>query len=309
MNINVWRVRFGLLVAVAIVSVEGAARANVNLLPDDTSTYAVLYEGSGGHNLIINSGPLNGSTILGNVGLGIENGGNPQFQFNNPAVISGNINFAAATANYANSGGVLMNGSVNAGVGQVETDLNDINTLSSNLATLGGATLSISGSQTIDASSGTFNATYGSYIFNLTSLSLGNGNTLTIDGQGLGDNVVINVSKSFVNNPQFAGAITLTGGLTANDVIFNVTGGNDVTLSGGSSISTSANNAFQYATYLDTTGTINVNSVNIIGHLFGGDSSDMQIVSGATVSVVPEPTSLMLSGLGGVAILFLRRRK
>ena len=290
-----------------------AASARADLLPDDTSSYAVLYEGSGGHNLQINSSPLDGSTILGNVGLGIENGGNPQLQFNNPAVITGNINFAAATANYNNSGGVL-HGSVNAGDSQVETDLNAINALSVNLGALTGTSLGINlsgngGSQTINASSGTYNATYGAYVFNLTSFTFNNGNTLYINGQSLGANVVINVAEANVNNPHFAGAITLEGGLTSDNVIINLTGGNDAMLTGGNTLQTSANNAYQYATYFDTTGTITVNSVNIVGHLFGGDSSDMQIVSGATVMApVPEPNTAVIGLLGGFLCLLIRRR-
>jgi hypothetical protein len=304
--------RRGFILALALISAASVVHATVTLLPDDTANYAVLYEGSGSHNLQINSSPLNGNTIFGNVGLGIENGGNPQFQFNNPAVITGNINFAAATANYNNSGGVL-HGSVNAGVSQVETDLNDINALSSNLGALTGTSLSInlsgsSGSQTVNASSGTFNATYGAYVFNLTSFTFNNGNTLFIDGQGLGSNVVINVAKANVNNPHFAGAITLQGGLTPEEVIINITGGNNVTLSGGSTLQTSANNAYQYATYLDTTGNISVNSVNIFGHLFGGDSQDMQIVSGATVTA-PEPASIALFVAGGIVLGAIGRRK
>ena len=296
----------------ATVVVLAASAAHADLLPDDSSSYAVLYEGSGGKTLTINSSPLNGSTILGNVGLGIENGGNPQFQFNNPAVITGNINFAAATANYQNSGGVL-HGSVNAGVTQVETDMDAINTLSANLGALSGASLGINmsgtgGSQTINANMGTYSSTYGAYVFNLTSFTFNNGNTLYINGQNLGANVVINVAEANVNNPHFAGAITLEGGLTPDNVIINLTGGNDAMLTGGNTLQTSANNAYQYATYFDTTGTITVNSVNIVGHLFGGDSSNMQIVSGATVMVVPEPNIAVIGILGGLLCLLIRRR-
>jgi len=106
---------------------------------------------------------------------------------------------------------------------------------------------------------------------------------------------------------QLPGAISLLGGLTPGEVIINLLGGNDTTLSGGNTLQTSANNAYQYATYLDTTGTITVNSVNIVGHLFGGDTADMQTVSGATVTV-PEPGSLVLAALGGILCLLVCRR-
>jgi hypothetical protein len=70
---------------------------------------------------------------------------------------------------------------------------------------------------------------------------------------------------------------------------------------------------------LDPDGTININSFNIEGHVFGGDSTDMQIVSGATVQVpptapVPEASTiisgaLMLVPLSiGTLRMFLRNR-
>src|SRR6266481_9795844 len=77
------------------------AQANAGFSLGDASHYAVLYEGSGAHNLQINSSPITnngGSTIKGDIGLGSLSNGNPQAQFNNPAVITGNINFASPTA-------------------------------------------------------------------------------------------------------------------------------------------------------------------------------------------------------------------
>lgn len=282
----------------------------------DAANYAVLYEGSGSHNLQINSSPLNGNTILGNVGLGIENGGNPQLQFNSPAVITGNINFAHNPVNYQNSGGVL-HGSVNAGVTQVETDLNNLNALSVSLGGESGTGLAINlsgtgGNQTVSAANGTLDGN-GNRVFKLTSMTFNNGNTLTINGDAGHDSVVINVDKSLVNGPHFAGAILLTGGLTPDEVLINLTGGNNATLSGGDTLQTSANNAFQYCTYLDPNGTISVNSVNIVGHLYGGDSTDFQIVSGATVQTpVPEPATYMAAWLllipCGVSVLRVLRK-
>ena len=305
--------RIGLLAVIVGFSAQPMAQAALDLLPDDTANYAVLYEGSGSHNLQINSSPLNGSTILGNVGLATENSGNPQFQLNNPAVIDGNVNFAASPANLQNSGGVI-NGTTNSGVAQVNTDMSAINTLSTDLGGLSGAGLTVNlsgtgGSQTIDASSGTFSSTYDSYVFNLTSLTFNNGNTITVDGQSLGANVVINVNVANISNPHFAGTIALAGGLTANNLIINLIGGNTTTLTGGPTLQTAANHAVQDVTYLDPTGTINVNSVAIMGHLFGGDSADMQITSGGTVQVVPEPTIAALGGLGAISMILLRRRK
>ncbi|MEY2427948.1 MAG: hypothetical protein QOJ40_833, partial [Verrucomicrobiota bacterium] len=289
-----------------------SAKASFSL--GDAANYAVLYEGSGGHNLQINSNPLNGSTISGNIGLGNENGGNPQAQLNNPAVINGNVNFAAAmNAGNQNVGNAVINGTIHYGVASVEADLDYLNNLSTTLGALGGASLAISGSQTIQASSGNSDGS-GNRLFNLMSLAFNNGSILTINGNAAGDSVVINVNAANVTGPHFAGAIVLTGGLTPDKVLINLIGGNSLTLTGGDTLQTAANNATQYATYLDPNGTINVNSVNIVGHLYGGDSTDMQIVSGATiVSPVPEPTTfiagaLLLFPLGASTLRILRRK-
>lgn len=293
-------------VALALALLCSSAHAGFSL-PGDSASYAVLYEGSGGHNLQINSSPLNGSTIFGNVGLGDENLGNPQAQLNNPAVITGNVNFAGPI-NY--SGNAIVHGTTNGSVAAVETDLNSLNSLSATLGAELGAALTISlsgtgGSQTINAASGALDGT-GNRVFNLTSMTFNNGNTLTINGDGAGDFVVINVAVANISNPHFAGAIDLTGGLTQDEVLFNFIGGNNVTLTGGSTLQTSANNAFQHCTYLDPNGTINMNSVNVVGHVFGGDTSDMQIVSGATITV-PEPGSAMLTGFGLLGLALWRK--
>jgi hypothetical protein len=272
----------------------------------DSANYAVLYEGAGSHNLQINSGPVNGSTVFGNIGLGIENGGNPQFQPSNPAVINGNVNFAAATANVHNSGAVI-NGSINAGVTQVETDLDHLNTLSSSLGAEAGTSVAINvannGTQTINASSGVLDGT-GNRVFTVSSLSFVNGATLNINGDAAGDSVVLN----FNFNTHFSGTINLTGGLTANQVLFNIIGG--MNLMNGDTLQFAANNVSQEGTFLDPNGTITENSVNLTGHLFGGDTSDMQIVSGGTVmNPVPEPQSYALFGLGAAALAMVLRRR
>jgi hypothetical protein len=304
---NFTGLRIGLIAGIVTIFGGPMAHGALDLFPGDSGSYAVLYEGSGGHNLQINSNPLNGSTILGNIGLAMENGGNPQLQLNNPAVVNGDINFARSPANFNNSGGVV-NGSVNGGVTQVQTDMDQINSLSQGLSGLPGTALGINGSTNVEASAGIFDSTFGAYVFNLTSLNLGNGTTLTIDGQGLDKNVVINLNVANISNPQFAGAISLTGGLTPNNAIINLTGGNYTTLSGGPTLQTAANHAEQDITYLNPTGKIGVNSVAIEGHLFGGDSSDMTINSGGTVQIVPEPGFGALAGLGGVSMFLLRRR-
>src|SRR5260221_8752502 len=96
-------------------------QANAGFSLGDASHYAVLYEGAGSHNLQINSSPITnngGSTIKGDIGLGSLSNGVPQAQLNNPAVITGNINFAT---NVNISGNAVVNGATNSHVSQVNT--------------------------------------------------------------------------------------------------------------------------------------------------------------------------------------------
>src|SRR5579859_5400422 len=94
---------FSATVAAVALCFVGAtpARALTGFDLGDAANYAVLYEGNGSHNLQINSSPGSfGCTINGNIGLGYGplGTGNPQLQLNNPAVVNGNVNFAASPA-------------------------------------------------------------------------------------------------------------------------------------------------------------------------------------------------------------------
>src|SRR5205823_160488 len=106
---------------------------------------------------------------------------------------------------------------------------NTFNALADTFTVAGG---SITGSKTLDLSGSgqTVNVTH------LTNLQLSNGDDLFLKGLA-GQQVVIDVSGTFKLNADAAGGkILLQGGLTADDVVFNITGtGADVATSGGSS--------------------------------------------------------------------------
>src|SRR6266850_346189 len=144
-----------ILASLLCISIFLPARVNAGFSLGDAANYAVLYEGAGSHNLQINSSPVNGSTILGNVGVGTLSNGTPQAQFNNPAVINGNINFAGAVSI---TGNAVIHGTTNGSVASVNTDLLNLNALSSTLGAETGTVMAISigngGTQTINASSG-----------------------------------------------------------------------------------------------------------------------------------------------------------
>ena len=292
---------FAALVVLLCASIFLPGKCDAGFSLGDASHYAVLYEGAGTHNLQINSSPVNGSTIFGDIGLGSLSNGFPTAQFNNPAVINGNINFSS---NISISANAVINGTTNAHVSQVNTDLINLNALSATLGAEAGTALNISiannATQTVNAASGTLDGS-GNDVFTVGSMSFVNGATLIVNGSA-SQFVVLN----FNFNSHFSGAIKLTGGITPDQVLFNLIGGANLT--GGDTLQFAANGVSQSGTFLDPNGTITMNSVNLTGHVFGGDSSDMQIVSGGTVTV-PEPSSYTLVGAGLVGLFAIRRKK
>jgi hypothetical protein len=132
-------------------------------------------------------------------------------------------------------------------------------------------------------------------------LSFGNGQTLFINGDAAGDSVIFNIDA----NAQFGGTIVLSG-LSPDQVLFNIFGTND-------NLQLSTNGGTLRGDFLDPLGTIQMNHAVLDGRLFGGDSSDTQIVSGATLDapvVTPIP-ALGLPGLAAALIGFLacKRRR
>jgi uncharacterized repeat protein (TIGR01451 family) len=236
--------------------------------------YAVLYEGTGGHNLSITN-----VSIGGNVGVG----GTGHVQFSGPGTITGRLNFAAANSGqFSNSNGSNVGpASVNYSAAVVTTALDTVNSLSSSLAGLGNP-IAINGNQTINESAGQLDTVNGvTYrVFNVTSYSENDGKLVTIVGDGSGDPVVFNFG--FNNNVNLGGDVALTGsGLSDDKVIWNFTSSNqNVSLNNNASSFPAV--AFHGIILAPNDGISLVNA-NLSGRVFGGDSKDMQIVSGDTI--------------------------
>ena len=147
---------------------------------------------------------------------------------------------------------------------------------------------SIHGSMTINSAGAT-------NVIDLSSLNLGNGQVLTLNGSA-SDQFIINVTGNFVLN---SGKILLTGGLTDDDVVFNVTlSGNAVSTSGGLS-----NESMINGILLAPNSGIAMAPGLIHGELIAGGQT-VHLVSGASVVApppgpgVPEPATYLLLGGG-----------
>jgi hypothetical protein len=132
---------------------------------------------------------------------------------------------------------------------------------------------------------------------------------VTINGDG--HDVVLNFA--FNSNVNLGGDVTLVG-LGDDDVVWNfTTSGKNIGLNNNAS-SFPLPLAFQ-GIILAPNDVLSMTNANLVGRLWGGDSSDLQFVSGShlitPVTGVPEPSTwaMMLLGFLGLGFAFRQSRR
>jgi hypothetical protein len=279
-----------LLVAFAIPK---AARAGFVL--GSASNYAVLYEGGGNNTLQITN-----VTVNFNIGVG----GSGKLTDSGPSTVNGFIDFSAGnTGQFSNNNIANKFTGVNYNVAAVTSALNTVNGLNTTLGGESGTNVNIQNSTTINASAGVLDGS-GNRVFKVTGFNTTNSDLLTINGDAAGDSIVLNfigLSANFNNQVKL-------NGISEDKVLYNFVGGSGLaggpTLQINDNASSSPSNVVQ-GVFLDPNGSISAVNAHIVGRVFGGDSHDMQIVSGDVIDSppVPEPSFLGLLSAGVLALI------
>jgi len=319
-------------VACVALGLSAATAQAGSILNVDVQNYIIVYEGNLGHTLSINNFGTPGDRVWnGDIGIA----GTGKLQATGPGTLNGSINFAAGDSNQAGISNTTINGSVNYGVGYTQTIMNNMNTLSYILGQQAGSGTSLvintSSDQTVLASTGSLQSITGGGVgsgsvfrlFNVTSVNSGNGENLIIKADS-NTNVVLDVNTP--GDAQFHGNILLQdlsgkffgdsgyAGITPDQLLVNLYGGS--ALVGGDKLdaNNNGNDAHPaniiYGTFLDPNGAISMVNTRFTGRVFGGDTTNMQIVSGDTIDLPPgggggssQPTPLPASVWTGLTLM------
>jgi hypothetical protein len=250
----------------------GAIPAGLDLGTDNNYAFIDL----GATTLGWNSGPVAGNVLFG-LGLTANLSGG-----NNGGITNGGVLFHDSSA--------TINGALQNPITQ---------TLVSNTITQNAATIA----QNVSSFASSLAATQNFTTINTTTTITGNGNLNVIDVANIqnakltlsgtaNDFFLFNVSNAISTNQP----MTLSGGVTPDHILFNLTGTGTVAVfqtSGGD---------VSYGTYLATNGgKFQFSNLVLTGRLIniGGD---VQLVSGSSIPAVPEPGTFALVSIGAIVL-------
>jgi hypothetical protein len=247
------------------------------------------------------------STYNGNVATdnsGSTAGGN-YVQFSS-GTINGNFSFVGTAQTNLGSG--TLNGAKISNDANVSSAYTTISNLSATFAGEAGTTF-VAGAQTLNATSGTLDGG-GNYVFTTTAANFLSSGALTINGTA-SQYVVIDVTGN--NNVQLKNLLNLTGGITDDHVLINITGT-------GQQVGGNTNGGIVNGIFVALNDKINIDNTTIDGRLFGGGTNqDFQLVSGFKLNAppspslngtVPEPSTwaMMILGFAGIGFMAYRRK-
>ena len=222
--------------------------------------------------------------VIGNVGVSGTSPGN----FSDSGVnITGSLDLGGSQK--VTLSGATISGGINLSQGSVLSADASLAALASTTFAGLTATQTISGGAVTGTRTITAANQGGLNVIDLSAINLGNGDTLTLKGSA-GTEFILNDSGGLTLN---SANIVLTGGLTKNDVVYNVTGGS-VATSGGLN-----NESTLKGIILAENTSVSISPGAVTGEIIGGEN--INIASGGSVSGAPGPT--MGAGLPGFVLL------
>ena len=283
----------GLFAATGVFAGLTVHPASADFISSELGTAAnfALLETDGGNVSLANA--RSAGFITGNVGI---NGGN----FSDSGVqINGNFIYGTAASGISSATGNVT-GVIVQDQATLTAAANAAASASSTFAGLAPtlSNTSISGTTTINLAPGV-------NVADLTSVNLGHNDFLTLNGP-TGSEIILNVTGGVKLN---SGKIVLTGGLTANDVVFNITGTSPFATSGGL-----GNESVADGIFLALDAQIHLTPGAVTGEIISG--RNINIAAGGSVVGVPAPlighgfpVLLAVGGLLLGAKLFERGKK